>query len=115
MMQTISETLHKNLKIQQKLFCCLYGLLAELLEGLHKFKSGLACACTCCFVTLCYLSLSVGLEKLNVCIDKIYKFFHNINNYIVSVCSLFIESQVIKKKYSKQIFLVKKRKFLKIA
>ena len=63
--------------MQKKLFfCCSNGNLAEFLEIFHKVEGGFASACASGFVTLNYLSLSIGLEDLDVGIDFFNKCFH---------------------------------------
>lgn len=69
-MQEGFKTLHLFL-------CFLNGNFAELLETFDDLKSGLASACSCCLITFNYLSFSVNLESLDVCIDSINKLFHN--------------------------------------
>ncbi len=63
-------------KCKKLFFCFNYGNLTEFLEILHELQSGLAGAGASGFVTLNYLSLSVGLEGLNVGVDFFNKCFH---------------------------------------
>lgn len=72
--------MHRNAKKIQKLFLCLnYGNLAEFLEILHELEGCLAGAGASGFVTLNYLSLSIGLEGFDVSVDSFYKCFHKKN------------------------------------
>lgn len=57
-------------------FCDFHGNLAEFLKVLHEFEGDLTGACAGGFVALNYLSLSIGLEGIDVGVDFFYKCFH---------------------------------------
>ena len=68
--------MHKNARILKLFLGSCHRNLAELLELLHEFESGLASTCASGLVALNYLSLSILLECNDLSIDFFYKLFH---------------------------------------
>jgi len=63
--------------MQKKLFFCFaYGNLTEFLKIFHELEGSLAGAGAGGLVTFNYLSLSVGLEDLDVGVNFFNKCFH---------------------------------------
>ena len=63
------------------IFSFLYRNLSEFLKILHKLEGGLAGTCTCSFVSLYELSLSILLESGDLSVDFFNKSFHFLSKF----------------------------------